>query len=102
MLERFLGIKYDHKLTLAPTDEILNDYRKDKDWEKYVARFSELIKKRKIEGLFNDLFSRGDICFLCSEDSPKQCHRRLVAEYYRNKFSELEIIHLKKSDLKKK
>jgi hypothetical protein len=33
-------------------------------------------------------------CLLCSEDKPHHCHRRLVAEYLRDKWGGLEIRHI--------
>jgi len=33
-------------------------------------------------------------CLLCSEDKPHQCHRRLVAEYLRERWGDVEIEHL--------
>jgi uncharacterized protein (DUF488 family) len=31
---------------------------------------------------------------LCSEATADQCHRRLVAEYLRDRWGDVEIIHL--------
>ena len=31
---------------------------------------------------------------LCSEDKPHRCHRRLVAEYLKNHWGNVEIAHL--------
>ena len=33
-------------------------------------------------------------CLLCSEPTPEQCHRNLVAEYFREKFGNIDIKHL--------
>jgi uncharacterized protein (DUF488 family) len=33
-------------------------------------------------------------CLLCSEATPEHCHRRLVAEYLRDKWGGIEIVHL--------
>lgn len=35
-------------------------------------------------------------CLLCSESSPKKCHRRLLAEFIVNKYKEesFQILHL--------
>jgi uncharacterized protein (DUF488 family) len=33
-------------------------------------------------------------CLLCSEDKPNRCHRRLVAEYLKEKWGDVEIRHL--------
>ena len=46
-LERLSAIDYLHLPELAPTDSILHDYLKDKDWGAYVARFETLMDERK-------------------------------------------------------
>ena len=33
-------------------------------------------------------------CLLCSEEKPHKCHRRLVAEYLRERWEGVEIVHL--------
>ena len=35
-----------------------------------------------------------DGCLLCSETTPDQCHRRLLAEYLKEKIPGLEIRHI--------
>lgn len=55
---------------------------------------SKLMKQRKIETLVDPEIIR-DGCLLCSEDAPTHCHRRLVAEYLRDAWKDIDIIHLK-------
>ena len=33
-------------------------------------------------------------CLLCSEDKPHHCHRRLVAEYLKDHWGDIEIAHI--------
>ena len=33
-------------------------------------------------------------CLLCSEATPEHCHRRLVVEYLKSRWGDLEIVHL--------
>jgi uncharacterized protein (DUF488 family) len=33
-------------------------------------------------------------CLLCSEDKPDHCHRRLVAEYLKDHWGDVQICHL--------
>jgi uncharacterized protein (DUF488 family) len=33
-------------------------------------------------------------CLLCSEEKPDHCHRRLVAEYLKEKWHDVEIEHI--------
>jgi uncharacterized protein (DUF488 family) len=79
---------------LAPTKEILYEYKKNGgDWLTYERSFMELMSQRRIE----KKVPKEDIdggCLLCSEPTPEHCHRRLVAEYLRMHWGELEIIHL--------
>lgn len=89
------GCKYVYIPSLAPTKEILSDYRSDGDWTRYVDRFEELMDQRHIPEIldratFEDLSS----CLLCSEAEPTQCHRRLVAERLVAYWPGVEIVHL--------
>src|SRR5262245_58258864 len=80
-LRRLTDCDYRHLPTLAPTEEILSDYRKDRDWTTYVRRFEALMDERDVpDALDRRLFSERACCLLCSEATPGQCHRRLVAE----------------------
>jgi uncharacterized protein (DUF488 family) len=87
-------LDYVHLPDLAPTQEMLNAYKKEKgDWSAYEVRFLDLMRSRAIEkSLSKEVLS--EACLLCSEDKPQHCHRRLVAEYLRNNWGEVEIIHI--------
>ncbi len=88
------GMDYIHVPSLAPTDELLSDYRQGRiRWDAYETRFIGLLKARRIESdLSREIIDNG--CLLCSEDQPHRCHRRLVAEYLRERWGGLEIRHL--------
>jgi uncharacterized protein (DUF488 family) len=89
------NIEYVHLPELAPTADILSPYKKAKngDWQLYERQFLELIRGRHIESTTpRDLLDRG--CLLCSEEKPHHCHRRLVAEYLKDKWSDVEIEHI--------
>ena len=102
ILEKLLGIKYSYEPDLCPTKEILKKYREDMNWDEYVKSFTKLMKEREINKTLNKVISNsGVICLLCSEDTPDKCHRRLIAEYYREFDSSIEIKHLTKKDLDK-
>lgn len=97
-LEYFLktigNIDYVHILDLAPTQEILDEYKKKKgDWTTYEKKFLQLIDNRKIEKKVSPDMIDG-ACLLCSEAKPHQCHRRLVAEYLNGKWGNVSICHL--------
>jgi uncharacterized protein (DUF488 family) len=92
-LREITDIGYVHMLELAPTQEMLDDYRKnDHDWHRYEQRFLTLLKERKVEDLPRETFDDG--CLLCSEATAHRCHRRLVAEYLKDQWGDLEILHL--------
>ncbi|MGD1912465.1 MAG: DUF488 family protein [Rivularia sp. (in: cyanobacteria)] len=97
-LEYFLqtigNIEYIHILDMAPTKDILDEYKKNKgDWEIYEQQFLRLISDRQIEKqVSSELLDGG--CLLCSEAKPHHCHRRLVAEYLSDKLENISINHL--------
>jgi uncharacterized protein (DUF488 family) len=89
------GCRYVHLPVLAPTKEILGDYRADADWPRYIARFYALMDERRVPEILDRAeFEALTSCFLCSEATPVQCHRRLVAERIANHWPSVEIIHL--------
>lgn len=93
-LRKICGIDYFHLLELAPTKEILDAYKKNGgDWNTYERQFLALMTKRRVdETVPRNIIDGG--CLLCSEATAEHCHRRLVAEYLKNKWGELEIKHL--------
>lgn len=88
------GIAYVHLPELAPTQALLDEYKKKGgDWSVYERGFIELMTKRRIEETISrEIFNEG--CLLCSEHKPHHCHRRLVAEYLRDKWGDIEINHI--------
>ncbi|MBN2561552.1 MAG: DUF488 domain-containing protein [Phycisphaerae bacterium] len=94
LLRRVVGIEYVHVPELAPTDDLLDDYLKRRiDWSTYERRFNKILVARSIETLVTPE-RLADACLLCSEVSPKKCHRRLVAEYLQRRFGNIRILHL--------
>jgi uncharacterized protein (DUF488 family) len=94
-LRRLANCDYRHLSSLAPSEEILKDYRKDHDWGRYVDRFESLMDVRGIpESLDRAFFEGNDCCLLCSEATPDKCHRRVVAERMARTWSGVEIVHL--------
>jgi len=89
------GCEYLHLPLLAPTKEILKDYRADNDWGRYVKRFEQLMDERNVPHTLNRTeFEAMPSCLLCSEATPEQCHRRLVVERLAATWPGVEIIHL--------
>ena len=94
-LKELCGIEYVHEPALAPTQEILDDYKKHKGpWDEFERRFLELIGERKIEERLGRDFFLLPTVLLCSEPTAEHCHRRLILEYLQQKHGGLEIVHL--------
>jgi len=93
-LREVCDIGYLHLPELAPTQQILDAYKKHKgSWSVYEQEFINLMEKRGIEkAVSRDSVNRS--CLLCSEKRPHHCHRRLVAEYLQRHWANLSIDHL--------
>jgi uncharacterized protein (DUF488 family) len=89
------GIEYAHVPELAPTDDLLDEYRGGKDWETFSKKFRSLLKKRDVLGAV-DMAADGHarVCLLCTEDSAEKCHRAILAELVRAKRTGLKVAHL--------
>jgi uncharacterized protein (DUF488 family) len=91
ILKQF-GIEYISVKSLAPDKALLEKYRKDKNWKQYEDNFKALMNARNAKKTLDSLqLGKKASCFLCSEDRPDKCHRRLVAEMLDESF---EIVHL--------
>ena len=85
---------YVHVPELAPTQDILTAYKKEKgDWTLYEQRFLDLMRERQIERTISRDLMDG-ACLLCSEEKPHHCHRRLVAEYLNQHWGDVDIEHI--------
>jgi uncharacterized protein (DUF488 family) len=94
-LKEICKVEYVHLPLLAPTDDILKAFKRDKgDWNIYQKSFLTLMEERRIEQrLKPEMFEGG--CLLCSEATPHYCHRRLVCEYLNDKWDgALKVHHL--------
>lgn len=93
-LRSVAGIEYVHVPELAPTQDILDAFKKHKgSWEVYAQEFNSLMSKRGIENVISrDTADLG--CLLCSEKKPHHCHRRLVAEYLQKHWGDVVTRHL--------
>lgn len=96
-LEELCAIGYICDVKFAPTEQILKDFKAKKiEWDEYVLQFNEVMNLRKINEYIKvkyDNCAYDNICLLCSEEKPINCHRSLVAKH----FSEVlggNIVHL--------
>jgi len=98
-LEYFLseigGIAYRQDPLLAPTQAIIDSWRKEKrPWPEFETSFKALMAERQIEAQLTPKALEG-ACLLCSEDTPHRCHRRLVLEYLADRWgTPLDVQHL--------
>jgi len=93
-LQSIVGAEYVHMPIMAPTKQLLNDYKKGLiNWQQYETQFKAIIAQRQIQKhiILQDMDMS---CFLCSEAKPDNCHRRLVAEYLAEHWQNISIQHL--------
>lgn len=93
-LNKICGMEYIHLPELAPSQDMLDEYKKRRgDWGAYEAQFLTLMAQRRIEETVpREVIADG--CLLCSEDQPHHCHRRLVAEYLKQHWGDVDVAHL--------
>ena len=90
-------IDYIYREDMAPSQDLLKRYRDKKtkmSWQAYTTEYLGLIKKRQVVEGIVDVASFADNCFLCSEYKPEECHRSLLLDKIKEKFTNVEIIHL--------
>jgi uncharacterized protein (DUF488 family) len=93
-LQTIVGASYIHLPIMAPTKQLLNDYKKGLiSWQQYETQFKSIIAQRQIDKhiIPQDMDMA---CFLCNEATADNCHRRLVAEYLAGLWPNISIIHL--------
>ena len=94
-LKEICAADYRHEPLLAPTQEMLDEYKKNKGpWLDYETKFLALMADRKIEDTLDRALFSVPTVLLCSEATAEHCHRRLVLEYLRDKWGDLKITHL--------
>ncbi len=86
---------YLHEPTLAPTKEMLDDYKNNRiGWERYKDQYIALLSERGVENALDRCLFDAPTVLLCSEPAAERCHRRLAAEYLAEKWGNVKIIHL--------
>ena len=94
-LHEICGAAYEHEPLLAPTQDILDAFKKKKgSWDTYTQAYLSLISSRKIESVLSkDSFQKKTV-LLCSEATAEHCHRRLALEYLQEHWDGVIIRHL--------
>lgn len=94
-LRELVGAEYRHEPLLAPTQEMLDDYKKRRgSWSDYEARFLRLMEERRVEDKLDRSLFETPTILLCSEPTPEHCHRRLVVEYLDSCWGGVRAVHL--------
>jgi uncharacterized protein (DUF488 family) len=94
-VKELCGAEYVHEPLLAPTQAMLDAYKKAKgSWSEYERRFLQLMAVRAIEDKIDRELLAGPSALLCSEPTPEHCHRRLVLDYLRDKWGDIRAVHL--------
>ena len=94
-LRELCGAEYVHEPLLAPTQEMLDAFKKRKgDWAVYEHEFLSLMRERRIESTLDRAQFEQPTVLLCSELTPEHCHRRLVLEYLAEQWGGVAITHL--------
>lgn len=94
-LRELVGATYDHAPVLAPTQEILDAYKKRKgDWATYEREFLALMELRRIQYVLSPASFERRTALLCSEATAEHCHRRLVAGFLAAHWPDVTVVHL--------
>ena len=94
-LSEICGAAYEHEPLLAPTQEMLDAFKKKKgSWEDYTEAYLALIRSRKVESVLSKSSFEKKTVLLCSEPTAEHCHRRLALEYLQQQWIGVVIHHL--------
>jgi len=94
-LRELCGADYVHETLLAPTQEMLDAFKKQEgSWQKYERAFLALMAERRIEKKLDKALFAGRAVLLCSEPTAEHCHRRLVTDYLASKWRDFRTTHL--------
>ncbi len=94
-LRELVGAEYRHEPMLAPTQELLDAYKKQKgSWSEYERDFDALMTERRVEERLDPTLFTVPSVLLCSEATPEHCHRRLVIEYLDRHWGGVSAVHL--------
>jgi uncharacterized protein (DUF488 family) len=94
-LRELVGAEYEHDTRLAPTQQLLDDYRKGGgDWVGYERSFLALMASREIERALSPARFETPTALLCSEATAERCHRRLVCDYLADHWPDVQTTHL--------
>lgn len=94
-LRELCGASYLHEPQLAPSPELFTYIKHEGgSWAEYERRFLALLAERRTESVLEPASFATPTVLLCTEPSADRCHRRLTAEYLRDAWGGMEIVHL--------
>lgn len=93
-LRVIINAAYVYVPELAPSGDLFEGMRSKKvNWDVFTREYLDLLAERRVEDILEP-HMMDKACLLCSEASPRQCHRRLAAEYLQGKWGAAVINHL--------
>lgn len=93
-LKEIGAIDYEWWEFCAPSETLLKSYQNGEvGWNEYTRTYEAEITKNKVAERI-DVGKLHQACFLCSEPTPENCHRRLLAEHLRVRIKDLDIEHI--------
>jgi uncharacterized protein (DUF488 family) len=94
-LSEICGADYEHEPLLAPTQEMLDLYKKKKgSWETYAEAYLALIRSRNVASVLSRESFQKKTVLLCSEVTAEHCHRSLALKYLQQHWDNVTIHHL--------
>ena len=94
-LHTICGASYEHEPLLAPTQNILDAFKKNKgDWNVFSEAYLSLIEERRVEAVISRESFQSRTVLLCSEATPEHCHRRLALEFLQRRWGGILVHHL--------
>jgi len=94
-LREIVGAEYQHEPMLAPTQELLDAYKKQKgNWSDYERKFNALMAEREVDKRLDPNSFKVPTVLLCSEATPDHCHRRLVLDFLNERWGGVRAVHL--------
>ena len=94
-LRELCAADYIHEPLLAPTQDMLDGYKKHGGaWAQYEREFLDLMAARAVEKTISRESFQTPTALLCSEAAAEHCHRRLVLDYLQQRWGDLTVTHL--------
>lgn len=80
------GLTLPHFWQAVPSWNSVQQYKKTGDWERFKARYLQLLETRGYSAWAELINSGRDIVLVCYEKDPAQCHRSVLSEWLNNHY----------------